>query len=236
MYYFLLLTRAGDFRKSDFYAILRGNIHLHKPSTMSSLSPATDTAIAKKYAADHLELKVQNKTALQEELGWTPEPKRAMVCLPMGVSEKLGGNLLKELIPGLLTLPVEMVILGKGSSEFGAYLTELAKEHSHRIAIVPNDEKNIRKMFAAADMALFLSDATNTPELEAALCYGTIPLCPLTKSIKAYDPNQESGEGFLYDKETVWHAYGSIVRALETFRFPYDWKTIQKACMERAAK
>lgn len=203
---------------------------------MSTLSPSTDTAIHKKYGADSLELKVQNKTALQEEFGWTAEPKRAMVCLPAGVSEKLGGNLLKELIPGLLALPVEIVILGKGSAAFGAYLTGIAKEHSHRIAIVPNDEKSIRKMFAAADMALFLSDATGTPELEAALCYGTVPLCPPTKSIKTYDPNQESGEGFLYDKETVWHAFAAIVRALETYRFPYDWKTIQKSCMERAAK
>jgi len=230
----MFFTRPADFPEIVFFAIMRGNIHTKTP--MTNLSPATDTAIAKKYAMDSLELKAQNKVALQEELGWTPEPKRAMVCLPTGMSEKLGGNLLKELIPGLLALPIEIVILGKGSAEFGAFLTDIAKEHSHRIAIVPNDEKHIRKMFAAADMALFLSDATGMPELEAALCYGTIPLCPITKSIKAYDPNQESGEGFLYEKQTVWHAYGAIVRALETFRFPYDWKTIQKSCMERTSK
>ncbi len=203
---------------------------------MTTLTPATDSAIAKKYAVDSLEQKVHNKTALQEELGWAAEPKRAMVCLPTGMSDALGGELLKELIQGLLSLPVEIVILGKGTAAYGEYLTEIAKEHSHRIAIVPNDEKHIRKMFAAADMALFLTDASDLPELEAALCYGTIPLCPVTKKIRAYDPNQESGEGFLYDKLTVWHAFGALVRALETFRFPYDWRTIQKSCMERAAK
>lgn len=203
---------------------------------MTTLSPSTDTAIAKKYAADTLELKAQNKIALQEEWGWMPEAKRPMICLPTGMSDKLGGELLKELIPGLLSLPVEIVILGKGSAAYGEYLTAIAKEHSHRIAIVPNDEKHIRKMFAAADIALFLTDATDLPELEAALCYGTVPVCPLTKKIHAYNPNQESGEAFLYDTLTVWHAFGAIVRALETFRFPYDWRTIQKSCMERAAK
>lgn len=198
---------------------------------MSTLSPSTDTAIAHKYAADSLEHKAKNKTALQKEFGWAEETKRAMICLPTGMSDKLGGELLKELMAGLLTLPVEIVILGKGSAAYGEYLTDIAKEHAHRVAIVANDEKSIRKMFAAADMALFLSDASDLPELEAALRYGTVPVCPVAKKVHAYDPNQESGEAFLYDKETVWHSFGAIVRALETFRFPYDWRTIQKHCM-----
>lgn len=203
---------------------------------MTNISPSTDTAITKKYGSDSLENKSQNKEALQEELGWTPEPKRAMICIPTGVSEKLGGELLKELIPGLLALPVEIVILGKGSATYGEYLTEMAREHDQKIAIIPNDDKNIRKMFAAADMALFLTDATDLPELEAALQYGAVPICPHTKKIKSYDPNQESGEGFFMDKMTVWNSFAAIVRALETFRFPYDWRTIQKSGMQRAGK
>lgn len=203
---------------------------------MSTLSPSTDTAIAKKYAIETIDQKSLNKVALQEELGWAPEPRRAMICIPTGVSEKLGGELLKELMDGLLSMPLEIIILGKGSASYGEYLTDIAKEHSHRIAIVPNDEKNIRKMFAAADMSLFLTDASELPELEASLHYGTVPVCPLTKKIKSYDPNQESGEGFLFDKLTVWHSFAAIVRALETFRFPYDWRTIQRHCMERASK
>ncbi len=193
---------------------------------MSPLSPSTDT----------LEQKFANKEALQEELGWTPEPKRAMICLPTGVSEKLGGELLKELMEGLLALPLDIVILGKGSASYGEYLTEMSREHDQRIAIVPNDEKHIRKMFAAADMSLFLTDATDLPELQAALRYGTVPVCPNTKKIKSYDPNQESGEGFFIEKMTVWHSFAAIVRALETFKFPFDWRTIQRHCVEKSGK
>jgi starch synthase len=203
---------------------------------MTNLSPSTDSTIAKKYGSETLENKSQNKESLQEELGWAPESKRAMICIPTGVSEKLGGELLKELMPGLLALPLDVVILGKGSTSYGEYLTEMSHEHDQRIAIVPNDEKHIRKMFAAADMALFLTDATDLPELDAALQYGTVPVCPHTKKIKSYDPNQESGEGFFIDKLTVWHSFAAIVRALETFRFPYDWRTIQKSAMQRAGK
>lgn len=189
-----------------------------------------------KRGADIAEQKVAQKTALQEELGWTPEPRRAMLCIPTGASEKLGGELLKELMAGLLSLPVQVVILGKGSAAYGEYLTQVAEEHPERIAIIANEEKMIREMFAASDMALFLSDATDLPELQASLRYGTVPVCPYTKKVKAYDPNQESGQAFLYDKETVWHAFAGIVRALETYRFPFDWKTIQKHCVEHAGK
>ena len=97
--------------------------------------PATDSAIARKFGSDTLEHKSQNKTALQEELGWAPEPRRPMICIPTGVTEKLGGELLKEIMAGLLSLPVEIVILGKGSAAYGTYLSDVAQEHNHRVAV-----------------------------------------------------------------------------------------------------
>ena len=39
-------------------------------------------------------------------------------------------------------------------------------------------------------------------------------------------------KGFMFEKITVWHAFAAVVRALETYRFPFDWKTIQKHCMQ----
>lgn len=202
---------------------------------MTPLSPSADTVIARPYGIHSLEQKVQNKVALQEELGWTPEPKRAMVCLPTGMSEKLGGELLKEVLPGLLMLPIEIVILGKGSSSYGAYLTEIAKEHRHRVAIINNDEASVRKMFAAADMSLFLAESTTMPELHVSMRYGTIPVCPANKILTSYDPNQESGEAFVFEKMSPWLCFAAVVRALETYRFPFDWRTIQKHCMEKMA-
>lgn len=195
-------------------------------------SSTADKAIARPYDATTLEYKVQNKTALQEELGWAAEPKRAVVCIPMGVSDALGGKLLEEVLPGLLELPVEILILGKGSASYGQMLTTLAKEHKHRVAIIPNDPKMIAKMFAASDMALFLCQSAGSQELTQALAYGTVAVTPAGLNIHDYNPNQESGNAFVYQKENVWHCYGALVRALETFKFPYDWKTIQKECMQ----
>lgn len=198
-------------------------------------SSTADKAIFRPYDATTLEYKVQNKTALQEELGWAAEPKKAIVCIPMGVSDALGGKLLEEVLPGLLELPIEILILGKGSASYGQMLTQLAKEQKHRVAIIPNDAKMVAKMFAASDMALFLCPSAGTQEVTQALNYGTIPVTPAGAGLQDYNPNQESGNAFTYQKENAWHCYGALVRALETFKFPYDWKTIQKECMTEKA-
>ena len=104
---------------------------------MHQLSPTKDSAITQRYSVKTLERKAVNKTALQEKLGWPAEPKRPMLCLPAGMSDALGGKLLTEILPGLLTLPVEILILGKGTNDYGALFTKLAKEEGHRVHIVP---------------------------------------------------------------------------------------------------
>ena len=196
------------------------------------MTPSTDQKIAQRYTAGSLEKKGKNKQSLQEELGWAAEAKRPIVCLPAGMSDSLGGALLEDVLPGILSQDVQLLILGKGASHYGDLFTRLAKEHPHRIAIIPNEEVAIRKMYAAADMALFLEDPTDMPELPQVLSYGVVPVAPLCKGLENYNPVQEAGNGFLYNEKNLWHCFGGLVRAMETHRFPFDWRTIQKHCMQ----
>ncbi|MDP6561578.1 MAG: hypothetical protein QF793_01495 [Candidatus Peribacteraceae bacterium] len=195
------------------------------------MTPATDQKIAQRYTAASLEKKGKNKQSLQEELGWPAETKRPVVCLPAGMSENLGGALLEEALPGLLSQDIQLLILGKGASHYGDLFTKLASKHPHRIAIIPNEEVAIRKMYAAADMALFFEDPSDLQELPLALSYGVVPIAPACRELEDYNPVQEAGNAFLYEEKTVWHCFGGLVRAMETHRFPFDWRTIQKHCM-----
>lgn len=200
---------------------------------MHTNSPSTDRQIVSSYSAESLERKLQNKFALQKELGWPEEEKRALLCLPTGMSEKHGGPLLKAVLPGLLELPIELLILGKGTTEFGKMFSHLIAQESHRIAMVPNEDEAVRKMYAAADMALFLVEPTSSPELSLCLRYGVIPIAPSIDTLENYNPNQERGYAFLYDSPSPWKCFGATVRALETYRFPFDWRNIQKEAMRR---
>ena len=93
--------------------------------SMPTWSPESDSLIEQKYSLKSLEQKVSNKTALRKELGWPIEGKRPMVALPLGMSDELGGKVLKFLLPGLPTQSLELVVLGKGSKEYGALLSNL---------------------------------------------------------------------------------------------------------------
>ncbi|MDD4318894.1 MAG: hypothetical protein PHW10_01040 [Candidatus Peribacteraceae bacterium] len=199
-------------------------MHLHLPSD--------DPLIVRKYSIGTVDLKIQNKTALQKELGWPSEPKRPMLCLPAGMTDKLGGKLLAELLPGLLSLQMEILVLGKGSASYGALFTKLAKENGHRIHIVAEDDREIRMMYAAADMALFLADPKGMKEPELCLRYGVVPLAPATDGLEDYNPVQETGNAFLFEQPDAWNAFAAVVRACETYKFPFDWRTIQRHCME----
>ncbi len=197
----------------------------------SSVTTSAST-LPERFTTKTLDLKMQQKLALQSDVGWPQEPKRMMVCLPAGMSDMLGGALLQDVLPGLFTLPVQLVILGKGSSQYGSLFTKLAEEEPHRVAIVQASEENQRRLLAASDAVLFLASPDKLSIVDTALHYGTIPIGPACDTLENYNPNQETGNAFTYDGETPWHCFAAAVRAVETYRFPFDWRTIQRHCMK----
>ncbi len=199
---------------------------------MPIFSPAYDNKIARKYSARTIEHKAENKSAFQEELGWIPEPKQPVLCIPTGITDALGGSLLEQVLPGLMALPVSIIIRGRGSKKYGDLFTKLSSDAAHRISIINDDETNIRKMLAGSDISLFLTDHDDDEMLENCLRYGTVPVSLKRGIIDNYNPVQESGNAFVYDSENPWLCFGALVRALETFKFPYDWRTIQRHAIE----
>ena len=200
-----------------------------------TLNPLADTTIVQRYNMNCLSKKVENKTALQSDLGWLKEPNKPIVCFPTEVQES-DIDILKALMPGLLSLPVEFLVLGKGSKDVGSFFSELQKSESARTHIVEDKDADRHMMFAASDLAIFLADPTDSEALHDSLRFGVIPVSPSCDTLCDYDPIQETGTAFLYGKTTHWNVFAAVVRALETYRFPFDWKTIQKKAMGSVLK
>lgn len=171
-----------------------------------------------------------NKLALQKDLGWVSEKKIPMACIPGGMSDALGGKAFTEVIDGILDLNCQIVVLGKGSEEFGKLFTKLEQEHEHRVKILKDDDETRRRMYAAADISLFF--ATDEAELLNCLSYGAVPVSPAQELLEDYNPVQESGNAFIADPMTPWSWFAGLVRAIETLKLPYDYRTIQKHAME----
>jgi starch synthase len=193
-------------------------------------SPSYDNKIYKKFSLRTLESKIENKLALQKEVGWVNEKKMPLLCIPGGMTDAQGGKEFQEVIAGILSLDCQIVVRGLGSETYGKLFTKLEQEYGHRVKIIQDEDALRRKMYAASDMAIFF--AHDPEELPNCLAYGTVPISPQQKYLSDYNPIQESGNAFVADPFTSWTWFAALVRAIETYKLPYDWRTIQKHAME----
>lgn len=126
-------------------------------------------------------------------------------------------KMLEDLSVGLKTLDVVVVAL-----------TDDKIENLNDIHNVPYTMKNRELLLEACDMALTF----DFNDVEELLLNGVIPLSLKRKELSDYDPKKETGNSFLYSKNNVWEVFATIVRALETFKFPYDWKHLMREGVE----
>lgn len=199
---------------------------------MNPLTPAYDNKIAKKYSVRTLDQKIENKLALQESLGWPVDKNVFVVCVPHALTSDANADLVLQLLPALSALGIQLLVVGKGQRAFAEQMSSAQSSSPIGVHIIKDDEEHLRTMYAAADAAIFTCDPTDLEELQHALDYGAVPICSPSPLIADYNPVQESGNAFVYTGTTIWHVFAAIVRAKETYVFPYDYRTIQRQCMQ----
>ena len=126
-------------------------------------------------------------------------------------------KMLEELSVGLKSLDVVVVAL-----------TDEKIENLNDIHNVPYTMKNREMLIEASDMALTF----DFNDVEELLLKGVVPISFKRKELINYDLKRETGNSFIYSKNNVWAVFASIVRALETFKFPYDWKHLMREGVE----
>ncbi len=94
------------------------------------------------------------------------------------------------------------------------------------------DRKNRKKLLEAADMAVTFSFS----DIEEMLIHGVIPITPSREGILDYNPRHETGNSFVYHKDNFYGCFAALVRAMETFKLPYDWKHIIKEGVSSVVK
>jgi glycogen synthase len=201
------------------------------------LTPSYDNKIYQKYSKKTIKNKIENKLQFQEDLGLIVERKIPILCITIDITKKSGGELLEETIEGILTLDVQLLIRGAGTEQYQKLFSDLAVQHKNKIRIVSDTEENIRKTYAASDIALvFSTEEEHEEEISNYLSYGVIPVLPEKHSqslpIVNYNPIEENGNAFVYKKNNKWIFFATLIRALENFLFPYDWELIQKNAIE----
>lgn len=129
--------------------------------------------------------------------------------------------LLGDLTEGIRALRVPFVIFVR-NYDVGKLPTVLTEGAT----VVRHDDPHYASMWRACDMAFCLSNES----VRAAFDDAVVPLALSSlRGVKNYDPNHETGNGFLFDATSPWMMFAALVRACETYKFPFDWKHIVRA-------
>lgn len=201
--------------------------------TENKFNPAYDNKIFQKYGSKTIENKTKNKQHYCEEIGLNFDKKVPLICVTFPLTDQNNLQMLQDIMNGILEQAVEIVITSIGTEKYQKYFTELSEENRTKIVIAENNEEEKRKIYAASDMIILPCASEDClAEAENAMRYGVVPISPPLSFTEDYNPNQERGNAFVYLKDSPWNLFANFIRAIESFRFPYDWKNIQSKAME----
>lgn len=201
-------------------------------------NPATDRFIGTNFTADTLELRPANKIALQEETGLEVNRHAMLMGMVTRLVDQKGIDLIIQILDRFLSYTdAQFVLLGTGDRYYETQLWQMASRFPGRMAVqlLHNDALS-RRVYAGCDVFLMPSrfEPCGLSQL-LAMRYGCIPIVRrtggLVDTVSFYDPINEAGTGYSFDRYEPLDFFTAMVRAWEGFRFKADWRKLQQRAM-----
>jgi len=198
--------------------------------------PKIDKKIFYNYDANNVEQKVKNKLKLQEKLGFTVDGDVPMIGIVTRLVKQKGLDLIVDRLQELLSLPIQIVLLGNGDGYYEDIFQYYASIYPSRISTnIIFDEECAQQIYAASDMFLMpsLFEPCGIGQL-IALKYGSIPIVRETGGLKdtiiPYNKYTGNGNGFSFSNYDSQELLDAINRALEVYKDKPSWdKLVQNA-------
>jgi len=221
-------------RSRDVIGILNG-IDEHE------WDPAHDPALPQTYDFMHIEAKLENKRALQAEMDLEPDNDVLLVGMVGRMVEQKGLDLVLQAAGTLLTMPIQLAVLSSGDKKLEAGFLDLMKRHPGRVSIrLGYDEGLAHRIEAGSDT--FLMPSRFEPcglNQMYSLRYGTPPIVHGVGGLNdtvvdSYSVTLKNGSanGFVIRHLDPGGIAWGVGRALEMYRQPSVWRTIQRHGMQ----
>ena len=195
---------------------------------VKAFDPATDPAIAVNYDIDTRADKVENKLALQKELGLAVDPDIPMIGMVWRLTSQNGIDLMYPIMEELMKHEVQLVVLGTGYAEIEDFMRFCdAAYHDKMRAMITFSSSMAQKIYSGAD--LFLMPSKSEPCGLAQLIsmrYGTIPVVHAVGGLKdtvvPYNPAEGTGNGVNFQSYNAWDMYDAIMRGIAIWSDPEE--------------
>jgi starch synthase len=200
---------------------------------VTAWNPATDSALAAHFDAEHREGRSRCSAALRAELALTGEPTDLLLGFIGRLTDSKGVDLLIDALPRLFSAGVKAVVLGSGDQPLEAALLELQRAYPDNFrAILRFDAALARRVYAGVDVMVVPSRTEPCGLVQLyALRYGAVPVVHAVGGLR--DTVREGKTGFLFDEPTPEGILAAVARALEVFRDPPRWSALVSRAMEQ---
>jgi starch synthase len=233
-----ILTPEYGEKMDPLLRVFRGKLHgIINGIDYEVFNPSTDASIAARYDSASIERKVQDKLALQSEVGLPEDPAIPVIGLISRLYDQKGLDLIANIMWGLMRLNLQLVVLGAGDSRYEEMFRTNARDNPLKVSATIGFKPELAQhIYAGSDMFLMPSrfEPCGLGQL-ISLRYGTIPIVRATgglaDTIEDWDPVRQTGNGFVFAAYDHWDLFAQVVRALETFRQPPLWRRLQANAM-----
>ena len=166
--------------------------------------PENDPLLVANYGIDNFAKKVENKLALQQELGLAQDPDVPMIGMVSRLSSQKGLDLVECVLEPIMNTGAQLVVLGMGESKYVDLLNWAQWKYSGQVAArFQMNNALAHRIYGACDMFLMPSmfEPCGLSQL-IALRYGTLPITRETGGLRdtvlAYNEYTGEGNGFTF--------------------------------------
>jgi starch synthase len=211
-------------RSSDIHGIVNG-------IDQNSFDPMNDECIPHPFR-NSLTKKVQNKLALQRELGLPEDKDIPLIGIVTRLVEQKGLDLIEYNIHSLMNKPLQLVVLGSGEYRYEELFRRTQSKHPNKLAIYFGFNDGLaRRIYAGSDMYLMPSrfEPCGLSQL-IALRYRSVPIVRetggLKDTIQPFNEYTGKGNGFSFTHYNAHDLLYTIERALTFYEDQTTWEAI----------
>ena len=191
------LQGVVDIIDGKLYGILNGIDTAH-------YDPVTDPVIPANFSTKDFSGKAKCKAYIQEHFGMKVEDEWPMLASVARLVEQKGIELIKQILPQLMDMGVQLVVFGQGEERYIEYFNWAKSQWPDQIGFSSDyNEEMASIIFSGADMYLMPSrfEPCGLSQM-MAMRYGTVPIVHSTgglkDSVRPYKDFDGIGDGFAF--------------------------------------
>lgn len=236
---------AQEILRPEFGCGLEDYLRLHRDKITGILNgldtvqwnPSQDPLITAPYSPATLELKIQNKLHLQEEMNFRPDAQAPLLTMVTRMDRQKGVDVAVNGLKSLEDQSWQAVFLGNGDALLLEQCHALQRTFPDRVRVITGyDNPLSHRLYAAAD--IFLMPSNYEPcgiSQMIAMRYGTIPVAHATGGLQDTIVDSRpgyAGTGYLYTPNERASFSRRVMDALVDFSNLAYWQALQKNAMQ----